>query len=162
MWQEPHLAWASHLWRIPISAPRSAANSVVPSVTSIVLPDGMTVSSDISRFLVLLQMLIDSCARPDIDRGVLHRTDDEFDLIFRQMGMERQRDGAIRHLLGDEEVAAAIAEIEIVPLQMQRIAVGGGFHLLDPKIFDDGVAAGARKSRPEMDDIEKPVHLGHV
>ncbi len=36
--------------------------------------------------------------------------------------MERQRDGAVGDLFGDQEVAAAIAEIEIVPLQMQRMA----------------------------------------
>ena len=42
------------------------------------------------------------------------------------------------------------------------MAVGRGFHLLDPQILDDGVAAGTRKARAEMHDVEKPVHLGHV
>src|SRR5581483_9627915 len=47
MWQEPHLAWPSHLCRMPISAPSKAAKIVVPSPTSIVLPAGRTVSVDI-------------------------------------------------------------------------------------------------------------------
>src|SRR6266567_3939872 len=162
MWQLPHLACPSHLWRMPISAPRSADNRLVPSPTTIVLPDGMTVSIDIDPFLVWLHILIDCGTRSDIDRGILHRTDDEFDLIFRQVGMKRQCHGAIRHLLGDEIIAAAIAELEIVPLQMQRIAVGRGLHLLHSQIFHDGIAAGAAKARPEMNDVEKPVHLGYV
>src|SRR6266567_4385717 len=111
IWQLPHLACPSHLWRMPISAPRSAASRVVPSDTSIVLPNGMTVSSDIFPFLVLLHVLIDCRTRSDIDRGVLHRPDDEFNLIFGQMGVEGQRDRAIRHLFSDEIIAATIAEL---------------------------------------------------
>src|SRR6266702_6752449 len=78
------------------------------------------------------------------------------------MSVERQRDRAIRHLFGDEIIAAAMAALEIMPLQMQWIAVGRGFDLLKPQILDDGVAAGTGEAGPEMDDVEKPVHLGDV
>ena len=65
-----------------------------------------------------------------------------------EMGVERQRHGAVRHLLGHQEVAAAVAELEIVPLQMQRIAIGRGLDVLDAQILDDRVAAGAREAGP--------------
>src|SRR6266567_8565808 len=78
------------------------------------------------------------------------------------MGVERQRDRAIRHFFGDEKIAAAMAALEIMPLQMQWIAVGRGFHLLEPQILHDGVAAGTGEAGPEMDHIEKPVYLGDV
>ena len=78
------------------------------------------------------------------------------------MGVERQRHGAVGDLLGDQQVAAAITEIEIMSLQMQRMAVGGRLDLLDPQILRDSVAAGAGEARAEMDEVEEPVYLGHV
>src|SRR6266540_3114918 len=167
MWQEPHLACPSHLCRMPSSAPRRAASRVVPSVTSMVFPDGSTVNVDICSFLAVVErsfsrVLVDRRARSVIDRSFLHRLDDERNLVLGEMGVERQRDRAIRHFFGDEIVAAAMAALEIMPLQMQWIAVGRGFHLLEPQILHDGVAAGTSEAGPKMDHIEKPVYLGHV
>jgi hypothetical protein len=47
MWHVPHSALPLQLWVSISSAARIAESSVVPSATSIVLPDGMIVKIDI-------------------------------------------------------------------------------------------------------------------
>src|SRR5271166_3912941 len=169
MWHVPQLALPSHLCGIGTSADSSAESRLAPSMTSTCLPDGMMVSSDILRppRLLLLNFstrfaLVDRRARADVDGGVLHRRDDELDLVLRQMRVKRQSKHAIRDLLGHQEVALAVAEFEIVTLQMQRMGVGSGLDLLHPEIVDDRVPAGARETRSKVNKIEKPVQLRHV
>lgn len=78
------------------------------------------------------------------------------------MGVKRQRQGAIGDLFGNKEIATSIAEFEVVALQVQRMAISDGFNLGDSQIIDDGIATGSREACSKMDEIEQPIHLGHM
>src|SRR5208283_2232444 len=107
-----------------------ASRSLVPGSKSMVLLEG----SRVSVGMLMLHCVrvrrhaqgqnpgqnskIDGRAGADVYRGVLDRADHESDLMFGEMGVQRQRHSALSDFLGDEEIALAIAEIEIVALQM--------------------------------------------
>ena len=47
-----------------------------------------------------------------------------------EMRVQRQRHGSFRNFFGDEEIALAITEIEILALKMERLRIGAGADFL--------------------------------
>ena len=60
--------------------------------------------------LISVRLQIDRRSGTDVDGRVLHRLNDERDLILAQMRVERQPDRAVGDFLRHQEIAAPVSE----------------------------------------------------